>query len=355
MRILYGLCSWGLGHATRSLPIIRALVGDGHRVTVYTCDRALAVVRRQMGTQCEYIRGVGYPVPYVRGQHGFVAKFTSFLPLIANAVRLEHRDVRRIVDERNIDIIVGDGKYGLFHDRVPSYFVAHQLRLIAPGRLTILELITEYFQYRFHKKFRRYIVPDYEHNSLSGNLSHNLRLFDDNQIVYIGILSEFRKEDLPLDIDYFISVSGPEPSRTTFEKQVLAQVNNLGGRVIAALGKPEKSEVVRRENVEIHSYVDGKEGSRFMNRAKLVISRSGYSTLMDLAELGKKALLIPTPGQTEQEYLARYHQERGAFCCVPQRTMDLKRDTELAAQYPGVTYPQGTSYSVKKFMETIFG
>ena len=104
-------------------------------------------------------------------------------------------------------------------------------------------------------------MPDYEQDSLSGDLSHNLRLFDDRQISYIGILSEFRREDLPLDIDYFGSVSGPEPSRTTFEKEVLSQVHYLDGRVVVALGKPERSEVVTRGDVEIHSYVNGKGGN----------------------------------------------------------------------------------------------
>lgn len=355
MRILYGLCSWGIGHATRSLPIVRALVKCGHRVTIYSCDRTLALVQRELGTQCEYIDGVGYPVPYVRGQRGFVVKFASFVPLIAGAILAEHRHTRRIVDERNIDIIVADGKYGLFHDRVPSYLLAHQLRLIAPGRMPLLELLTEYFQYHFHKKFRRYIVPDFEHDSLSGDLAHNLRLFDDAQIRYIGVLSDFKREDAPQDVDYLISVSGPEPSRTTFEEQVLAQVRDLPGRVVMVLGKPEKTELAKRGNIEIYSYAEGRERDMLMNRAKLVVSRSGYSTLMDLAELGKKALFVPTPGQTEQEYLALYHRERGTFYSVPQRTMNLRRDAEIAATYPGVSCPHRTVDSVKKFMEVVLG
>jgi hypothetical protein len=331
------------------------LIEDGHRVTIYTRGRALALLRGELGERCDYIEGVGYPVPYVRGQHGFVAKFMSFIPLIASAIRAEHRDVRRIVDERDIDIVVGDGKYGLFDERIPSYLLAHQLRLIAPGRAGLLELVTEYFQYHFHKQFRRYIVPDYEHDSLTGDLSHNLRLFDDNQISYIGILSEFRRADLPSDIDYFVSISGPEPSRTTFEKEVLSQVHYLDGRVVVALGKPERSDVVTRGDVDIHSYVNGKGGNEFMNRAKLVISRPGYSTLMDLVELGKKALFIPTPGQTEQEYLAQYHRQRGTFYSVAQNEINLKLDTELAARYPGAACQHGTADSVRKFMEVVFG
>jgi uncharacterized protein (TIGR00661 family) len=355
MKILYGLCSWGLGHATRSLPVLRRLVAEGHELVIYTTGRALALLERELGQRCKMINGIGYPVPYVSGERGLWVKFALYLPAMLRAVQHEHKQISRIVDEEGVDLLIADQKYGAFHPNRPSFFIGHQLRFLVPYRLAPFELMTEYFQYVFRKKFKKFIVPDYAENDLSGDLSHNLRLFDTDKIAYVGILSDFVPQDVEQDIDYFISISGPEPSRTTFERKVLAQARHLPGRVVAVLGSPERVEKVDHDGIEVYGYAPPPERDILMSRAKMVICRSGYSTLMDLTELGKQALFVPTPGQTEQEYLARYLLGKKNFFYVRQRNMDLVNDVRVAESYPGLRPSTRTAESVETIMKIVFG
>ena len=201
----------------------------------------------------------------------------------------------------------------------------------------------------------KFLVPDDRDNPLSGDLSHNLRFFKDGKVEYLGILSSLRKLEVKEDIDYFISLSGPEPQRTILERKLLKQAPLLKGKVVIALGKPEEYKEEIKGNIRIISFLDRERQEEIMNRAKLVIARPGYTTLMELAFLGKKALLIPTPGQTEQIYLASYHRSKGNFYSVDQDELDLVRDVERAKQYKGISYEEAGESAVDKFMRTVFG
>ena len=161
---------------------------------------------------------------------------------------------------------------------------------------------------------------------------------------------------MPEDVDVFISISGPEPSRTQFEKIVLDQVSSLkDGRIVVTLGQPEVKEVRKLgENITVYGYLDRKGQAEMMNRAKLVVCRSGYTTVMELAELAKKALMIPTPGQTEQEYLGRYYAERGYYHCVSQYELNLAKDIEKARALSGARCASRTQDNVEKLYKDLF-
>ncbi len=200
--------------------------------------------------------------------------------------------------------------------------------------------------------YRVVAVPDYATDDLSGRLSHDLRYFDPAKVRYIGILSHLRKLGIERDVDYFISVSGPEPQRTKLEEIVLAQADRLAGKVVIALGNPDHAAVHARGNVEVYSYLDQARQEEMTNRAKMMISRSGYTTIMEEAEIEvPRSLTIPTPGQTEQEYLSRYYDQRRKAPWVSQYELNLERDVARAAEYSGFRVPWRTEQSVANFLK----
>jgi predicted glycosyltransferase len=158
------------------------------------------------------------------------------------------------------------------------------------------------------------------------------------------------------DVDYFISVSGVEPQRSLLEAKVLRQARDLKGRVVITLGRPDLPYSCSDDGrTAIHSYLGRRAQAEIMNRARMVVSRSGYTTLMELAELGKRALLIPAVGQTEQEYLGALHERRGAMHCVTQGRLHLATDVAAAESYHGFTGIRPTCEAVDRFLRIIEG
>ncbi len=353
MRILYALCTWGLGHMTRSLPIMRRLVREGNHLIIYTAHRPLIALKKEFGDKCEYIESVMYPSPY--GKNGaFAVKLSFIMPSIINAMVKEHKQILQISKERRIDLFISDSKYGAFDKKKPSVFIFHQLRYIPPDFLKFLKNKTEKFNYFFRQSFKKFVVPDFEENGgLTGVLSHSLTYFPRRKLEYIGILSDYERMDVEEDIDYLISLSGREPNRTMLEDRIVSQIKDLKGKVVLVRGTPEEVKKINVPNVQVVNYAGKGLRDELMNRAKFVIARSGYSTIMDMVELGKKGLLIPTPGQTEQEYLGNYLSEKGYFYSVKESEIVLKRDVLKAESYKGFTPPWRTEESVERFMKVV--
>lgn len=352
MKVLFGVCSWGLGHATRDLPFIQEMINRGYELTIIGRGRSLIFLEKELEENCSYLDIPDYSSPYSK-KDLFVAKFIAYSPIYVNEITKEHTRIKKIIKKERYDRIISDNRFGIYYKDIPSYFLSHQLRFIVPGRIKPLERGTERFNYFFKKKFHKFLVPDYAENSLSGDLSHNLKYFKKDKIEYLGPLSDLKKRKVEEDIDYFISLSGPEPQRTLLEKKILKQAPLLKGKVIIALGKPEIYKEEKKGNLHIFTFLNRKKQEEIMNRSRLVITRAGYTTLMELVILGKKALLIPTPGQTEQIYLAKYHKERGNFYSVSQNKLDLPRDVEEARKYPGLNH-NSKENAVEKFMEIVF-
>jgi len=358
MKVLFGICSWGLGHAVRDLPLIKRMIQEGHKVSIVGTGRSLEFLRKELSKSCLFYDVPDYSPVYSEKAFS-VAKFVGKLPIYLKEVAREHKKVKQLVDQTGFERIISDSRFGMYHPDVPSFLIFHQLRFIAPGRIRIFEKATEGFNYLSTDDFEKILVPDLEEESvsLSGDLSHNLHYFNNkkrNKIEYLGILCDFKKRNLPQDIDYFVSISGPEPQRTILEKKILPQLSSLKGKVVVALGKPEENKDISYQNVRLFSYLDRKKQEEMMNRSRLVITRSGYTTLMELATLGKKALLIPTSGQTEQIYLAEYHFKKGNFYMVPQEKINLVKDVIEAERYPGINLNLRPEEAEEKFMKIVF-
>jgi len=353
MKIIYGVCSWGLGHATRSLPVIRKLIEEDNKLTIISNGRSLELLRKELGDGVEYIDIPDYPMLLSENTRQFLAKSTIYWPVFIRKMQKGLSQLTKILQTKTCDRIISDARYDIYSKKIPSFFISHQIRIMNPLRIKMFERGSEIFNLFFFKRFRGVIVPDYKEDDLSGDLSHNLCRLDEKKINYVGILSDFKKKKTKKDIDYLFSISGPEPQRTLFEKKLLAQIDSLDGNIAVTLGKAEKKDVFNKKNVTTYSFLTKEKREDLLNQAKLVISRSGYSTIMDLAVIGNKALMVPTPGQIEQEYLADYHNKKDTFYSVNQNNIKLGRDIEIASKTTGIIRKCNVDETVENIIDIV--
>ena len=336
VRYIYALCTWGLGHASRSLPIMRALLKEGHEITVLTSGRSLRMLRNELGDSVEYVDIVSYPEPYSAGRFSFYLKFGLKVPGMIRTFRKEHDIVKKLMEQKKYHRIISDNRYGVYSHQIPSFLITHQLRLIAPKRIGFIERIGERFVAAYQDDFDVFIVPDDEEGTLSGELSHKLRYLPRKKILYSGPLSDFSKKEAEQDIDLLISISGPEPQRSLFERIVQDEQKNFPKNTVITLGKSETFKEGTWKRAKVYTYLSKEEREDIINRSKLILSRSGYSTIMDLAVLGKRAIFVPTPGQTEQEYLSDYHMEKGTYYSMDQSVFSLRKALSESRRYRGI-------------------
>jgi len=353
MRIIYGVCSWGLGHATRSLPVIRALIKEDHELTIISHDRALTLLRQELGDHATYQDIPDYPMLLSENSRQFLAKSVIYWPLFIHRIEQGLTALQHILKHHRYHLIISDARYDMYSKRIPSLFISHQIRIMNPLRIRLLERGSERFNQFFFNRFTDIIVPDTKDDSLSGDLSHNLRILDEDAIHYVGPLSDFHKKRLTKTIDYLISLSGPEPQRSILEDKIKTQLHDLPGTIVMTQGKPETTTKTTTDHVTTYTSVTSKTRENLLNKAKVVIARSGYTTIMDLAVVGTKALLIPTPGQIEQEYLAAYHQENGRFAAVKQDRIDLPNDIRRVKATTGITHTPPVSKTVTNVLDIV--
>jgi hypothetical protein len=337
MKVMFGICSWGLGHATRTLPIIRRFVRDGEDVIVVSYGRALNLLRNELGDSVKYVELADYPPPTTARPRMMALDTLLSSPKYLHSMYTEHRFVEKSFWGGHVDVVFSDNRYGFYSLRVPSYFMTHQLRIMNPLFLRSLEAGSEVFNRWFLNRYTGVIVPDFKENGLAGRLDHGLSVIEEDDLNYVGVLSDFERRSSSQEVDLFVSISGAEPHRTSFERLVRKQLENYKGRAVVSLGRPAETEI--RGRVRIQGMSSRETQEDLLNGARVVVARAGYSTIMDVCALGKRSLLVPTPGQTEQEYLASYHMSRGSYYCVDERALDIKHQLD-AVMRRGPPVPQ---------------
>ncbi len=339
-RILFAVHDWGLGHASRSLLLVRALLERGDSVIVVSAPGAgMQLLQSELGGACRFVACTDIPKPFSRWPALFYVRMSLAMPQVMNRYHQEHRFVEKLAARERVDCIVSDSRFGMWSREVPSYCILHSLRQIIPGRPRGLEKLVELGQRRLTRHFKRILIPDVEPDGgLSGDLGHDPALdWGRNRLRYIGPLSGIRRSESQPDIDCFFSISGIEPQRSLMTQKVLDALPGLDGNIVVTLGRPEQAGHCRHVGrATVYGYLDRRAQGEMLNRARLVVTRSGYTTLMELAELGKRALFVPTPGQSEQEYLARFHHDKGHVWSTTQPEMDLAHDIPRAMQRPGL-------------------
>lgn len=338
----------GLGHATRSLPLIREFMRQDWDVLIGSSGRSLLFLQKEVNG-ARFVELPAYKLEYTYRGAG-LPQLLGRVPSMLRTIAEETRITEELILDDELDLVISDHRYGCYSDEVPSFFISHQLQLIAPPLLRLFEFTGAGFHRWFHRKYGHVIVPDAA-NGREGLLSGRLSRIREGERRYHfpGILSSIRyRSGTEEDIDLMIPISGPEPQRSVLEQIIREQIRGLPGRKVVALGIPESDEVETPESdLVIHHHLSRDLMEDHFNRSRMIVARSGYSTVMEVAELGKKALFVPTPGQTEQSYLAGRFRRMGWFYSVPQQELDLQRDIATAAGYPGFPRRLSTAETVE--------
>jgi uncharacterized protein (TIGR00661 family) len=321
-RILVAVLDWGLGHATRSIPLIQELIRMNCEVLLAGAGASLELLRLEFPG----LKSVDLPAydPKYSSSDSQMAKLTAQAFHFAHIIKQEHNVVQDLIREHNINAILSDNRYGCYSEIIPCVLITHQLNLLpAPGWKWLGNLVNA-VTLQCRKRFSKTWVPDYPGSILTGVLSNT----NDDQVNFIGPLSRFQTEADHHPVyqrDILALISGPEPQRTVLEEKVIQQAVGSGLRILIVRGIIGQQRERISDRVEICDHLKMNELKDEILKSELVLCRSGYSTLMDLIALKKKAILIPTPGQTEQEYLADRFMHLGVSYSVDQNRFDLSK------------------------------
>lgn len=345
--ILVAPVDWGLGHATRCIPIIQQLIKENFQVILASSGSALFLLQKEFPA-LEYLELPTYNIEYPTDGKFFKLYMIRRLKSFYRIMKDENNIVADFVLNRKIDGIISDGRLGVRHPEIPSVFITHQLQVKTGS--------TTYFSSKLHqfyiKKFNECWVPDYFHKSrnFSGKLGHIHS--EPFPIFYIGPLSRMKKKELPVTIDILVLLSGPEPQRTMLEEILIQELKkSKKENIVIVRGKiEEEQQWEEKGNLKIVNFALHEELETLINQSDLVIARSGYSTIMDLAYLGKKAFFIPTPGQYEQRYLAGKMDWEGLVPATSQSRFQLKK-LEKSYIYKGLGLLPEKTLKLQKLFE----
>jgi len=332
LRILLTPLDWGLGHATRCIPVIRTLQLHNFEVLVGASGSIVQLLKKEF-PELKIIALPGYGIRYSKNSRFFMFSMFLQIPKILFSAWKENRQIKKIVIDYQIDAIISDNRLGCFHKKLPSVYITHQLQILTRNKF--LDRIAIKANYFFINRFTECWVPDAAGEiNMAGLLSHP-KQFPKTPVKYIGKLSRFSFQDSPLVYPLTILISGPEPQRTIFERLIVKQSEDFDLSLFIIRGLPNNNTNLKSTNkkLQYRNHLSAEELSSVLQQSEMIIARSGYSTIMDLMALHKKAILIPTPGQTEQEYLAKKLGHEQLFLTASQHEFNLKMNIEDAASF----------------------
>jgi uncharacterized protein (TIGR00661 family) len=332
--------NWGLGHSTRCIPIIQALLERDFDVVIASDGVALGLLTKEF-PELRSFQLPSYKITYATDGRFFKLKMIIDSPKILSAMRNERKAIERITKEVAADGIISDNRLGIYVKGIPNVFITHQLRVLSGSTTQISSALHQ----QIFKKYDAVWVPDFEgEQNLTGELGHLDK--KPKNLHYMGPLSRFEKLDFPAKYDLMVLLSGPEPQRTLLEEKLLAELKNFNGSVLLVRGVIESEQQKEQLTIENGSilkvnFMQSEELSVAVQSSELMLCRSGYTTVMDLAKLGKKAFFIPTPGQYEQVHIA---ERLDALGVVPSCTQDAFRLEELdrVTNYSGLERFEGS-------------
>lgn len=305
-QILLAPLNWGLGHATRSCSIIKSLLKNQNRVVLASDGDALIWLKNEFPDLTIY----SLPELKIRysGKRGAMAGVIRRLPHYINSIKKDYKAIESIIEAEQINLIISDNRYGVYHPKIHSILITHQLRIVHPFGKFIDLPFRNYLE-----KFDEIWIPDHPDRALSGELSEPFTSLT-TPLVFIGPQSRFSKGSEKLkDFKFLTIVSGPEPHRTQLNNALIDYLKKVKAPCAMVLGKSEEVNFRIEDNMSIWTNLSSLEIEDLMDRSETIICRSGYSSIMDMSRKNNKVLLIPTPGQPEQVYLAKYHHNKGFF------------------------------------------
>jgi UDP:flavonoid glycosyltransferase YjiC (YdhE family) len=331
LKILVAPLNWGLGHATRCIPVIRALLLKNVEVILGGSGISGQLLRNQF-PHLPYEEIPGYQVTYSKKLPMAVAMLGQ-APGILQAIQQEKKWLDEKLKKESIDIVISDHRYGLYHKNTYSVFMAHQL-FISSGSKRILEPLLWKVNKAYIENFNHCWIPDVpgEPNA-AGKLAHQSPLpFPHHFIGWLSQLAPMPKTTRIYQASFILS--GLEPLRTEFENILIEQFHQLPpGKYALVRGTDAPLERHVPDFVDLFHLAHTTQIEKLVQTSEILVSRAGYSSIMDYLLAGAQALLIPTPGQTEQEYLAQYHKDSGNFYSTPQTNLQLAKALSQAHEY----------------------
>ncbi|MDQ2752336.1 MAG: glycosyl transferase family 28 [Bacteroidota bacterium] len=332
LRVVVAPLDWGLGHATRCIPLIKSLLDAGCSVYV-ACNSTAQSLFLQEFSNLHILPLQGYNIRYTSSKRLFPFKILQQIPKILFSIWYENRWLHKAVKQYGFDFVVSDNRYGFYHKNKPSFFITHQLHIQTP--FPWLSKRLQNINYRFINRFKECWVPDFSFvPNLAGILSHPGQL-PSIPVHYVGLMSRFSPQNrAKTKYKWLFIVSGPEPQRTIFEKLCCHAIAQLNDAVLLIRGLPKKANTLDvPKHCTMFNHLPTKGLQTAFAESEFIVSRAGYTTIMEIIALQKKSILIPTPGQTEQEYLAKHLvQQQWCFSC--QQGHDLFDQMKKAETFP---------------------
>lgn len=322
--ILVAPLNWGLGHATRCIPIIKALQDNNFIPIIASDGIALDLLKKEF-PYLKFLELPSYQIEYAKNGKYFKWKLLKNCPKMIEAILEEKRLVKKWVKKHDIDGIISDNRLGVFSKKVPSVFITHQLNVMTGNTTWITSLLHQ----NIIKKYTECWIPDTLGTpNLAGELSHLKN--PDLNIKYIGPLSRLHPKKVETKYDLMIILSGPEPQRGLLEEKLKKEIPLYNGNVLFIKGIIEKEQKKEQiDNVTFYNFMHSRQLEQALNESNTIVCRSGYTSIMDLSKLNKKAFFIPTPGQYEQEYLAKKLKKEGLVPYIEQDLFTIKNLDEI--------------------------
>lgn len=313
-RIFIAPLDWGLGHATRCIPVIRELIRQGAEVWIGS-GRITGRLLSEAFPGARFIELPDYNITYSTGNNQGL-HLLSQVPRALKIIKQEHRLLAGLVKNEGIQAIISDNRPGLWHKNIHSVYITHQLQFHTKS--PALNHILKFFHHKVINNFDETWIPDDSNHTLSGELSigKNTR--------FCGPLSRLSFKRSEKSNDWLLLLSGPEPQRTILEKKLVAIFK--GKNAVLVRGLPGADSEPPAGLSEVHNYAAPFEIENLIAESRVVVCRSGYSTIMDLSEMKADAVFIPTPGQSEQQYLAKLHAKNGKTLSQDSLTFEKIRE-----------------------------
>lgn len=317
--------NWGIGHASRCVPIIRLLRSMHIRVIVAADGKPLSFLAQQF-PDLDFEVFSSYAPAYSKSNHQTI-KLLQQLPSFIQNYQNDQKKIPELVKKTRANAVISDNRFGAFSKHLPSVYITHQLHIPLSGNLSIFSPLASWMHGQIISNYSQCWIPDFpDHDSLAGKLSKPVTSLKSYQ--YIGPLSRFEAPLQPLKKKQnrlLVLLSGPEPQRSLLENIILNELQNLTVETVILRGLPDQTNIPEcRSHVQLLNHADDQTVYELLTSAQHIVARAGYSTIMDLHAIGRSATLIPTPGQAEQEYLANYLSHKGLFSKALQKSFELK-------------------------------
>jgi uncharacterized protein (TIGR00661 family) len=323
MNILISPLNWGIGHATRLVPIIKIL-SKKHNVVLAADGNSYYFLKKEF-PNLKIEKAPSLEIKYSPTRFLMPIKILFSLPKMIVFYFQNRKWIKNYIKKHKTDVIISDNRFGFFDKNIHSIFITHQINIAVPKQLLFVKPIVFLLNKINIQKFDECWIPDNQ-NQISGELSNSVKLKIKSH--RIGILSRFDENFETKNTENYklvCLISGPEPQRTKLEDYIKESLEKTEYKSLILSGKPVEKKDNTENNITIKSHLETDKFQEILKNADIIIARAGYSTIMDLITLKRTAILIPTPGQTEQEYLANYLHNRNMFINIEQQKLDIEK------------------------------